>query len=465
MFEPAPIETDDGVTAEGSAVITAAVPAAADAGLAILRKGGNVFDAAVAACLVETVALPMKCGLAGDVVALVRENGRRARALISVGGGAAALADGAEYLETGPRSVGIPGAPDGYAALAKLGKLSRADLAEPAIQLAKDGCPWSQIAVALTREAEALLRKFNRSISYLPNGKLPNAGDRLMPTKLAEVLSEFARSGPALFEGAIGEALVAKTRSGGGFLTMSDMATRPACWQELESVTLSDNRHLHATPYPTHGLDLTAAAALLDREGLDAYSAFAQIFSRPAKTDAGTSVVCCADRDGNAAVVVHSNSFPQYGSGLVVEDYDLILSNRPGRGFDLDGDPSSPNAPAPGRRPKTTLHAWMLETDDADFYGATPGGHNQLPWNLQTIELLLAGERNMRELATRPRWGLTKSREYVAEQGHKLAGTGSVATVPPLTLRSVNQLVAVSCKEASVSASADPRIGSRACAM
>src|ERR1700719_2177166 len=104
---------DDG----GAFVATAAVPAAADIAMEILREGGNAFDAVLAACFVEAVCLPMKCGLGGDVVALVHLTDGRMRALISVGPGGARFGPGQLTL-TGPRSVGVPGAPDGYAALA-----------------------------------------------------------------------------------------------------------------------------------------------------------------------------------------------------------------------------------------------------------------------------------------------------------------------------------------------------------
>ena len=68
-------------------------------------------------------------------------------------------------------------------------------------------------------------------------------------------------------------------------------------------------------------------------------------------------MVSAADGEGNVVVVVHSNSFPPIGSGIVVPDYDLVLANRAGRGFTPTGHPNFPNA---GRRPATTLHAWAV---------------------------------------------------------------------------------------------------------
>ena len=51
----------------------------------------------------------------------------------------------------------------------------------------------------------------------------------------------------------------------------------------------------------------------------------------------GTSVVTAADDESNAVVVVHSSSFAQYSSGVVIDEWDLVLNNRPRRGFDSTG--------------------------------------------------------------------------------------------------------------------------------
>ncbi|MCY3730182.1 MAG: gamma-glutamyltransferase, partial [Rhodospirillaceae bacterium] len=60
----------DGREVRGRFVATAATPYAAHTAGGVLASGGTAFDAAIAAALVEGVELPMKCGLAGDVVAL-----------------------------------------------------------------------------------------------------------------------------------------------------------------------------------------------------------------------------------------------------------------------------------------------------------------------------------------------------------------------------------------------------------
>src|SRR3546814_21014374 len=95
-----------GQLANGIAAVSAAVPAAADVGLQVLKDGGNAFDAAVAAALVETVWLPMKCGLAGDVVALLQRAGGPVEALLAIRRGPLALHQGGPLQGTGGRRVG-----------------------------------------------------------------------------------------------------------------------------------------------------------------------------------------------------------------------------------------------------------------------------------------------------------------------------------------------------------------------
>lgn len=446
---------------EGRAVITAAVPQAVETGLDILKNGGNAFDAAVAACLVETVALPMKCGLAGDLVALVRRAGEEPKALISIGPGSSALDEGAQLTVTGGCSVGIPGAPDGYAKLAAYGNLPLADLAASAIKYAHEGVAWTPVGVNLTRETETLLRELNGPITFLPDGNLPQPGEIFKVPGLARVLDAFVRDGADLFAGELGDKLVERVARAGGFLTKDDLFCYPAEWKNLVTHSLGNGRIIKALPDPTFGPWLVEAIALRMEDMLDPLEAYQEIMKDRSIGGGGTSVVSCADEDGNVAVVIHSNSFPEYGAGVVMEDFDLVLNNRPGRGFDLD-DPNSPNAPATGRRPRTTLHAWSLETPAANYFGATPGGQNQMVWNLQTVCDLLDGEDHLGRLVTRPRWGMNRGGQLYVEKGHHHDTHPEASEViAPLTMRSVSQVVSSPIRGNVCAAGFDPRMGAK----
>jgi gamma-glutamyltranspeptidase/glutathione hydrolase len=453
--------------AGGLGAVAASSPVAAAIGTAALLSGGNCVDAALAAALAETVVLAPKCGLAGDVVALHLAAGSgRLEALVAVGPAAVglgdAVADRGTLAATGGLSVGVPGAPAGYAALAGRGRLPLAELCAPAIALARRGVAWPAVAATLAAEADELLvRHQPTGCRYRPaSGPLP-AGAHLRLPGLASVLEAFAAGGAALFHGSIGAALVAKVRAAGGVMTADDLRRVEAEWSEPARLRLGDRRTLWATPGPTYGPALLAA---LDRSSTAGVGALPEIVARvladhgrhagdgrPWRPE-GTSVVAAADAEGGAVVVVHSNSFPQFGSGLVVEELDLVLSNRAGRGF--SAEPASANFPHPGRRPQTTLHAWALGDHVPQLLGGTPGGAQQVPWNAQVITRLLDGA-DPGAAVTAPLWRLDQGR--VVAEDDRFDPSGDITPVPPLSLRSAQVVVAPARGGGLARAWADPR--------
>lgn len=390
--------------------VAAAAPQAALAGAMALARGGNAYDAVTAAALVEVVLLPPKCGLAGDLVALAWPASRdRPEALLAVGPAAAGLAEVArrgDLHETGPLAVGVPGAPGGYLALAERARLDLADLAEPAIALANEGFCWPSICAALGSESAELVAALNPDgCRYLPEGVPLVAGEVVTLPGLAAALERFVDEREQFLRGGVGRAIVERVGKAGGVVTMADLEQPEAVWVEPDTVGIGDAQ-LFATPAPTHGpylLDAVSSANEQPSIGLHAAVMEAISLRRHSLADpAGTSMVSATDRDGTLAVAVHSNSYPRFGSGLVVDEFDLVLSNRAGRGFSSEA--SHPNFPAPGRRPATTLHAWGLGRDgDGRLLGATPGGANQLPWNAQSLHRLLGGATRA-DAVLAPRW-------------------------------------------------------------
>ncbi|MBW3663910.1 MAG: gamma-glutamyltransferase family protein [Actinobacteria bacterium] len=468
-------------------VVAAAAPHAAALGAEVLRAGGNAFDAVVTAGLAETVLLPPKCGLAGDLIALRLEPGQDApTALLAIGGAPAGLVDAVArqgWGATGPSAVGVPGAPAGYAALAELGTRSLVELAAPAARLARDGFVWAPICTVLAEESHDLVARWNpEGTRYFPRGAAIAPGSVVRLPGLAAVLDEFAARGAGLFEGPVGDAAVAKVRQLGGVVTMEDLSRFGAAdWCEPARGEVAGHE-VWATPAPTHGPSLLAAVAAAqpgDDPGVvwqRVQTAIAERRGTLADPREGTSMVSAADADGNAVVVIHSNSYPRFGSGLVVADYDLILANRAGRGF--TGEPGHPNFPAPGRRPATTLHAWAWGGDGrATLLGATPGGANQMPWNAQLIQQLVDDERPLGMLVVAPRWEWLQpdsDGEDGPAQGHGIRVEAGFAAadvdrlravadhleeVARWGLRSAQQVLARPEPGAALTAAVDPRTG------
>lgn len=427
------------------AVVAAAAPSAARIGASILERGGNAYDAAVAAALAETVLLPPKCGLGGDLIALSWHRDRPVpEALLAIGGapaGLAAVARAGGLTETGPMSVGVPAAPAGYAALADRGRLGRDALAAPAIDLAIEGFCWATVCTLLAEQAADLVLSWRPTgaapdgLRYFPGGRPIRPGTVVALPGLAEVLTAWVGLGPDLMTGVVGRAVVDRVAAAGGVLTTDDLATARAEWVEPVVLEMSSGsspgERLWATPAPTHGPSLLDALVRLgdiaSARPADVVRATRAAIEhrRHSLTDpSGTSIVSAVDRDGTMVLVIHSHSYPQFGSGLVVEEYDLVLANRAGRGF--NGEPGHPNFPEPGRRPATTLHAWALAPACGwRVLGGTPGGASQMPWNAQTLARLVGRGDGLtvRDLATavvNPRW------EFRPDGGLRLeAGFGS----------------------------------------
>lgn len=460
-------------------VVLAAAPQAAALGAEAMRQGGNAYDAVVVAALAETVLLPPKCGLAGDLVAIaVSGPGQTPDALLAIGGAPAGLAEAFESegrVVTGPRSVGVPGAPAGYAALGAKGRLSWSRLVQPAIDLARQGFVWARVCAELAAlSTELVLASNPEPPRYFPDGEVPEAGLVMELPGMARLLEEFADSGQALFQGTPGEKVAEYVQSLGGVLTGDDFGYATATWA-TPAGGRAGGHWLWATPAPTHGPALLAAMsgemAAPENQG--------QIWARVMRGRdvtaqlagaSGTSMVGAADTEGNAVTVVHSNSFPRFGSGLVVPEYDLILSNRPGRGF--GDDPRHHNFPAPGRRPATTLHAWALDLEgEGVLLGGTPGGDNQMPWNVQLLGQYLAGTRDPGLLVVSPRWALVPPDSVRIEAGfghddvealRKVAR--SATEIPRWGLRSAQQVLMVR-PDLTARGAVDPRTGGLALAV
>jgi gamma-glutamyltranspeptidase/glutathione hydrolase len=293
---------------------------------------------------------------------------------------------------------------------------------------------------------------------------------------LATVLLELVERGAALFTGGLGEVVVARVQSAGGVLTTEDLVLPPARWQPAAHREVG-GWDVWATPAPTHGPALLdAIERLQDRSGRAALDAVVGVADDHARLLAdplapgGTSLVGAADATGTVVLLMHSNSYPRYGSGLVVDDLQLVLSNRAGRGF--AADPGHPNHPATGRRPATTLHLWATGAagDGPAFLGGTPGGANQMPWNAQVLHQLLAGERHPGRLVTAPRWewdgpAATLTVEDGVAVDAVVSGTEREIAVihrPALSLRSVQQVLCRPRPDAAIVGAADPRTGALA---
>ena len=231
------------VRGQGGAVSSAA-PAATEAGLGILRTGGNAVDAAVGTALALAVVHPQAGNLGGGGFAVIRF-GDEVRTL-DFRETAPAAASHDMYLDkegeprpkaslVGPLAAGVPGAPAGLFELHREhGRLPWNEVVAPAIRLARDGfVVTSRLERSLTANAE-LLRQFPETAAvWLPGGRPPAAGTVVRLPELAATLEAYAvRGAPAITEGPIAAAVELASRRYGGVLLAADLAAYRPVWRE-----------------------------------------------------------------------------------------------------------------------------------------------------------------------------------------------------------------------------------------
>src|SRR6059036_2901239 len=234
-------------------MVTAEHHLAAEAGVEMLRDGGNAIDAAVAAAFVMGVVEPFTSGIGGIAGLVVRRAdgtvasiegstraplGARADMFELVGGDARAgmylwpaVKDGANI--DGATSVSVPGQAAALClALERYGSLPRRRVMEPAIRLAREGfeIDW-YVALAFAMYAERLWKAGDaRRIFFRPSGAplRPPIGtepsDRVVQTDLAHTLECIAKDGQrVLYEGELGRTIVDAVRASGGILAEEDL--------------------------------------------------------------------------------------------------------------------------------------------------------------------------------------------------------------------------------------------------
>jgi gamma-glutamyltranspeptidase/glutathione hydrolase len=222
-------------------VVATSQPLAAEAGVELLRAGGNAFDAAVATAAALNVVEPMSTGLGGDVFALYRTADGDVGALRSCGGAPAAATidavreavdgeggsdDGASMPFRGPHTVTVPGTARGWeTTVDELGRLTLSECLAPAVRYATEGYPVSEVIAAQWDHGEALFEDDNARDAFLLDGHAPDVGQRVSLPALGRTLERIGEAGAdVVYEGDVGEAIVDTVRSKGGLLSTDDLA-------------------------------------------------------------------------------------------------------------------------------------------------------------------------------------------------------------------------------------------------
>lgn len=448
-------------------MITAPHHLASEAGLRILRDGGNAVEAMVAAAAAIAVVYPHMNAVGGDGFWLIAEPGK-APVGIDAAGQSAALATPDFY-----RSQGLDGIPargpnaaltvggtiGGWHKALEVGKgkLPLARLLEDAIRYAADGVPVTPGQESLTLEKLAELKDVpGFAETYLDAGAVPVAGSILKQPALARTLARLAEAGlDDFYRGDIARANAARLEAVGSPLRQGDFAAYTAKQVTPMQVRLPSGT-VYNMPPPTQGVSSLMILAIFERlkcaaaEGFDhvhglveaTKQAFmlrnahltdlafmdvdpndwladafldelagnvdkARALAWPQPTKPGDTIwMGCIDGEGRAVSFIQS-IYWEYGSGVVVPDTGVLFQNR-GHGFTLEA--GHPNVLAPGKRPFHTLNPAMAHLSDGRVlsYG-TMGGEGQPQTQAAVYSRYALFGQPLQQAVTAPRWLLGRT--------------------------------------------------------
>ncbi len=461
----------------GHGAVVAPHHLATAAGLAILRAGGTAVDAAIATNAVLSVVLPSGCGIGGDAFWLIWDEATGRQTALNGSGRAPASADAgalrASGLATlpyrGPHSITVPGAVRSWGdAHDRHGRLSRAEILEPAIQLAWDGFPaWdgfiSAVESALAPVVDALGSRSGFERVYRPHGRAWRPGERVRLPALASTLERLADVGfDDFYDGDIGERQARGLAAIGSGITVDDLQAHTSTWTEPIA---TDYRGVRVTTHPPNSSGIVALEllniletfdpppaeafgpagvadarwihlgieaaklAMADRdrwltdpdfleipvERLLAKDYVAELAAEidreraarpPAATNPrGGGTIYLATVDAEGnAVSLIESNYMGFGSGVVDPDTGIHYQNR-GSYFSLD--PAHPNVLAPGKRTLHTLLPGMLFRAGERrpwIVTGAMGGDAQPQVHAQVVSALVDGGVDVATAVGAPRW-------------------------------------------------------------
>lgn len=371
---------------------------ASQAGLDMLKKGGNAIDAAVATAICLTVLEPTSNGLGSDAFVLIWTQGKLHG--INGSGWSPAGLTRDELLKRGYDQVPlrgwepvmVPGAPATWAEVhRRFGRLPFEDLFEPAIAYARDGyAVMPNLAAMLADSAKAFVPYKGKKLfqelfdTFFPHGRAPKAGDILKLPDLAKSLELLRDSHcQALYDGELADAIDAWSRETGGLIRKDDLAVYRPQWVDpihtsyrgydvwemppnghglvvlmaldiASGFTFSKRDEAEALHRQIEAMKLafcdgkqyiadpcfmkTSVDEWLSPEYADrrrALIADEALLPEPIDVNCGGTVyLCSADGKGNMVSFIQSN-YNGFGSGIVVPGHGISLSDR-GHNFSMD---------------------------------------------------------------------------------------------------------------------------------
>ncbi|WP_017318664.1 gamma-glutamyltransferase [Mastigocladopsis repens] len=230
------------------AMVVSAHPLASEAGMAMLRKGGNAVDAAVATTFAISVVEPFSAGIGGGGFLLLHQAKTGEMKALDFRERAPLKATRNMYLDAqgkvrpnvsvnGYLAAATPGTVAGlYEVHRRYGKLPWQEVVKPAISLAKDGFilsqeqTWRSIKVYEDRKQVILNNPAARAI-FTRNGEFFAPGEKLVQRDLARTLAEIAKNPQSFYTGNIARAIASDMAKNGGLISREDLKSYKPIWR------------------------------------------------------------------------------------------------------------------------------------------------------------------------------------------------------------------------------------------
>jgi len=459
-------------------MVASAHALASQAGVAILKAGGNAIDAAVAAAFAIGVVEPNASGLGGEGMMLIYRADKRTAVAIDYRSAAPATAKFSSGIPaTGHAAVAIPGTVAGLtAALREFGTMKLAQVLAPAIKLAEDGFVVSPtLASIIVENFEEITKNEALAAVFCPGGLPLEAGAMLKNPDLGRSLRKVAAGGPDVFyRGELADAITAEVAAHRGFLSKADLASYRAIKREpvrgsyrsydlisapppvggmsvieilqiLEHFDLSKNPplspvnvHLMAEAMKRGFADFGAfvadpefvkvpLAGLLSLDYARARAAEISPDRITAKVTAGdpekhsggsTTSLATVDRRGNMVALTQTIS-DFFGAKVLIAGTGIILNNEM-KNFSSRGI----NAMAPGKRMRTTISPTIILKGHKTFAAlGTPGAARIISTMVLLASNLLDYKMPIQEAIEAPRFYARDNDAQLYVEGRLPAGT------------------------------------------
>ena len=416
---------------------------ASEAGLEILRKGGNAIDAAVAVSAALGVVEPAMNGAAGNGNMLIWNAAEERTYCLDFSGHApAGVGDaGRDDVYFSARAPLVPGNLSGWlTALERFGTMDRETVFAPAIRYAEEGQPVSPTLSYYIGRMLTQLQGAESGVAriFAPGGRPFEPGEIVRQPELAQTYRMLVRDGAdSFYRGELARQIGAYVRAHDGWLTTDDLDSYAATWEEPLAISYGDWRVMTPPP-PCSGIQILQTLKLLATYDPDRWSSFdpdyvhilveaiklarddrvyggststrareteyflsddhiadlrAKIDPARAAASEGdwyssphTTHLSVGDRDGNLVSSTQTLG-AIFGSGVVVDGTGLILN---GLLFLFDADPNSPNRLAPGKKIDDPMSPVIARHSSGRTLAiGSPGGQGILQTNVQMFANLV----------------------------------------------------------------------------